>query len=116
MKIICHSKQGVQIVTISGSLTHIDTQKARDEFEKIITIETAHIVLNLQYLNYIDARGLSVFISAAKRARHYQGGIVLANVPPTIIALIELTRLQHTFCIYHDEAAAIASFQDSTLL
>lgn len=107
MELTFRSLKDIQVVTLSGSLTSIDAPSVRQQLNEIIMKHSPYLILDLSHLNFIDARGLSVFVSALKKAQQYQGEMLLLNPTPVVRALIELTRLQQTFSIYADEAAAI---------
>ena len=108
MELKCRSVEGVQIVTLIGSFVSAETTKVRHQLNQLLETHSPHLIIDLAQLHFIDARGLSVFISALKTAQRRGGEVLLLRPTPTIRALIEMTRLQHTFSIYADEAAAIA--------
>jgi anti-sigma B factor antagonist len=108
MELTCRAVEGVHVVTLSGSLISAEAARARQQLNEIISMHSPYLIIDLARLNFIDARGLSVFISALKTAHKYGGEVLLLNPTPVVRALIELTRLQQTFSIFADEMAAIA--------
>lgn len=108
MELTYRAVEGIHVVTLSGSLISAESAQARQQLNQIISMHAPYLVLDLARLNFIDARGLSVFISALKTAQKYGGEVLLLNPTPVVRALIELTRLQQTFSIFADETAAIA--------
>jgi len=100
-------KQGVLVVTLHGSFTYRETASTRQRFKQLIEQESAQVLIDLSRLNYIDARGLSVFITALHYARQQEGVVHLLNPTANVQAMLELTRLQHIFKIYGDELVAL---------
>ena len=107
MELICRAVEGIHVATLSGSLISAESARARQQLNEIISMQSPYLILDLARLNFIDARGLSVFVSALKTAHKYGGEVLLLNPTPVVRALIELTRLQQTFSIFADEMAAI---------
>jgi len=102
MELSCHTIEGIPIVTLS-----VETPLVRQKLNTIIGIQSPYLIFDLSRLNFVDARGLSILVSALKMARKYGGEVLLLNPTPVVRALIELTRLQQMFRIYADEASAI---------
>lgn len=110
MELTYRSLEGIQIIRLSGSLVGTEAAQVRYQFKQLICANSPFLIIDLSHLNYIDARGLSVFVSAYKilRGCHRDGEVLLLNPTPVVLALIELTRLQQSFSIYTEEAAAIS--------
>ena len=106
------SFEGIQIIRLSGSLVGKEAAQVRYQFRQLICDRSPCLIIDLSHLHYIDARGLSVFVSAYKilRGYHKQGEVLLLNPTPVVLALIELTRLQQSFSIYTEESAAISHY------
>jgi len=108
MALTYQTKQGIPIVTLSGSLINIDTALVRRQLIDLIEKISPYLIIDLTQLNVIDAKALSVFVSALKTAQQHQGDVLLLNPTPPVRTLIELIHLQDIFSIYIDEAAALA--------
>jgi anti-sigma B factor antagonist len=57
------------------------------------------IVLDLSDLIYLDSTGLSIFVSAHKRATESSVEFCLANPNPSVARLFKITALDHFFTI-----------------
>lgn len=108
MKLTSRNQDGIHIISLVGSFIHLEVKNFRQQLSEIITQHSAHVIIDLGQLSFIDAQALSTFLSARKLAQQQGGEVVLLNPTPKVRALLELTRLQHTFFIYGDEKAAIA--------
>ena len=67
-----------------------------------------HLVLDLNDTDFVDSSGLSVLVAVLKAVRKVGGEVVLLNLSEGVRTLIELTRMNEVFEIYHDRDAAIA--------
>jgi anti-sigma B factor antagonist len=65
------------------------------------------VVIDMTGVEFIDSTGLSVLLNALRRVTRQQGALALAVNNPTVLRLFEITRLDSTFDIYPDRAAAI---------
>lgn len=108
MQLTYRTVNGVPIATLSGSFFRTEVPRIRQQLTQMINEDTPYLIIDLTTLNFIDAGGLSTFVSALKVARQYGGDVLLLNPTPAVRAIIELIRLQHTFRIYADETVAIA--------
>jgi anti-sigma B factor antagonist len=107
MELTCRSVEGINVVALKGNLTDVEVPSVRWKIKNIIETHSPYLILNLTFLNFVDARGISVFVSALKIAQQRNGVVVLLNPTPSVRTSIELIRLQKNFSIYADEAAAI---------
>ncbi|MDM8559079.1 STAS domain-containing protein [Candidatus Parabeggiatoa sp. HSG14] len=107
MELTCHSVKGINIVTLKGNLIGVEVSSTRRQIKNIIETHSPYIILDLNFLDFIDAQGLSVFVSALKAVQQCHGVVVLLNPTPFVRTSIELIRLQEIFSIYTDETAAI---------
>ena len=108
LKLIYRNVEGIPVVTLKGRLVQAEVAQLRQQIREIIEKHPPYFILNLAHLDFIDAHGLSVFISALKIAQQRKGEVLLLNPMPNVRTMIELIRLQESFSIYADEAAAIA--------
>ena len=69
------------------------------------------IVVDLDGMDYNTSAGLRVLISAQKTCKRYnRGEVVLANVPETIMASLELAGFTPLFKIFNDAVSAVGNF------
>lgn len=103
-------EQGVDIVGFHGRLSAADAGSVSDELHRILEAGGKNISIDMAELDFVDSSGLSVLISTLKFARNEGGDLVLLNVNPRIMALLELTRLNEIIDIYSDQESLIAAF------
>lgn len=80
------------IVTISG---HLDTITAGElEQQAIPLLEyNKHIVFECRELSYISSSGLRIILSVHKKLLDNKGELLLRNVSPEILSILNMTGL-----------------------
>ena len=73
-----------------------------------------HILLNLQQVKSISARGLGELVSTLVVVRDNGGQLKLFNLSPTVRQLMQATNLFAVFGLYDNEARAVNSFVAGT--
>ena len=86
MQLTYRTIKGVTIAMLSGSFVRTRVPHIRQQLTEKINKDTPFIVLDLEQLTFIDASGLSVFVSARKVARQYDGDVLLLNPTPAVRA------------------------------
>ena len=59
----------------------------------------ATITIDLSLVSFLDAAGLSLLVSALRRARSSGGSVVLANIPPRVSRVLDVTGFDRPFGI-----------------
>ena len=110
---------GITVLDVTRSFMEIlRTSEERPKLHQLVTesLDSGHnkIVLNLSKVVYFSNTAQSELVRALKTIRDRRGHLKLSNVPPSVRAGLELSRLIKIFEIYADEAAAIQSFKSTT--
>lgn len=106
----------VDLLTLTGRLDAASSQKFRAVLEALFDEGRYRIVLDLAGLDYIASPGLRVLIEARKRARDWKltdlegGDVRIANLPPRIKEVFDLTGFTSLFVIFPDVTEAVGSF------
>ena len=106
-------KDGVTVVVPSGP--RLDAEVAGD-FRAILLrlIESGNrkLILALPAVDFIDSSGLGALVSAFKHLKQLdsQGDIRLANVQPSVHAVLEIIRLNRVFAQFPTVDEAVNSF------
>ncbi|GGI67187.1 STAS domain-containing protein [Shewanella gelidii] len=95
------------LVIMPKAMMLANTATLRGAVLKLMNKGINRLVVDLHQVEFIDSSGLSVLISALKRAQQSQGEVVLLNPSNNVRALIELTQLHQIFPIYEDKEAAV---------
>jgi anti-anti-sigma factor len=67
------------------------------------------LVLDLSALRFIDASGLRIILTAARRARACERRFAVANPPPMIARLFQLTAIDQTVSIVTERRTAMST-------
>ncbi|MBF8305576.1 MAG: anti-sigma-factor antagonist [Acidobacteria bacterium] len=68
------------------------------------------ILLNLAEVTYLDSAGLGALVRSQAAVAKQDGQLKLLHVPAKVQTLLRITKLQHLFEMFDDEASAVASF------
>jgi anti-anti-sigma factor len=118
-EIVTRQVNGITILDIPHSLLNMPKDsKDRGTLNRVVTelLDGGRnkIVLNLsQVVGYCTSTGLSELIWSLKTMRARSGQLKLSNVPPSVRAGLEFSRVLKLFDLHGDEAAAIQSFQST---
>ncbi len=106
----------VDVIDVKGRLAADTKDELSSKIEEIFDAGRHRIVLDLKELEYISSPGLRVLIEARKRAREWKlsdlerGDVRIANLPPRIREVFDLTGFTPLFQVYDDLVEAVASF------
>ncbi|MFC4114811.1 STAS domain-containing protein [Nonomuraea zeae] len=94
-----------QVVRIGARLDAGTSAGVRERLHKALDSGEGDLILDLSKLEMIDATGLGVLVGSHRRAISEQRRLVLRGVPPRIMRILAVTRLNR---VLHVEAPAAA--------
>ncbi|MFL5801332.1 MAG: STAS domain-containing protein [Roseiflexaceae bacterium] len=106
----------VDLLSIAGRLDAATAPLLKALIEALFELGRCGLVLDLAQLDYVASPGLRVLIEARKRARDRKltdlegGDVRIANLPPRIKEVFDLTGFTSLFEIYPDTVEAVGSF------
>jgi anti-sigma B factor antagonist len=106
----------VDLLEVVGRVDAATSPRLKQQIETLFSEGRYRIVLDLAQLEYISSPGLRVLIEARKRAREWKitdlegGDIRIANLPPRIKEVFDLTGFTTLFELYGDVTEAVGSF------
>jgi anti-sigma B factor antagonist len=106
----------VDLLTIVGRLDAATAPQLKQQIDELFDQGRLRLVLDLAQLEYIASPGLRVLIEARKRARDRKvtdlegGDVRIANLPPRIKEVFDLTGFTSLFEIFSDTLEAVGSF------
>lgn len=102
--------------TISGALIVANRTAFRQNVLDALEGGARRFVLDLSECGYIDASGLGVLVSIAKRIRELGGRLVLSGLNDDLATLLELSRIATLFTVVstRDEALALVRNPDAS--
>lgn len=106
----------VDLLKLVGRLDAMHAPQLRTEIDRLFEQGRYRIVLDLAELEYVASPGLRVLIEGRKRAREWKltdmegGDVRIANLPPRIKEVFDLTGFTSLFEIFSDTTDAVGSF------
>jgi anti-sigma B factor antagonist len=116
MEITHRRMNRVDLVEVTGRVDAATAPQLKQQIDALFDDGRYRIVLDLARLEYISSPGLRVLIEARKRAREWKitdlegGDIRIANLPPRIKEVFDLTGFTSLFELYSDTVEAVGSF------
>ena len=106
----------VDLLTLGGRLDAASSPQFKQQIDALFDQGRYRLVLDMTNLEYIASPGLRVLIEARKRARDLKltdlegGDVRIANLPPRIKEVFDLTGFTSLFEIFDDITEAVGSF------
>lgn len=108
------SLDGMVLVTMTGSLSEDNNNKAKDEFLKILKDPPKKLVVDLSRIDYISSSGIALLVSILCRCRQMNCAMSICGLRTDTHELFRLTRLNQVFEIFENLAAAIKAARQDT--
>lgn len=97
----------VRVLEFRGRVDAHVTPDTRARVLELVASGHDLLVIDLEGVEFVDSSGLSVFITALKRASESGGEAVMSRVSPPVRSLLELTRLHRIFRVFDDPDTAV---------
>jgi len=108
-----HERNGVLVVRIfSRKVVHSNSDEFKAEMTDLIRKGGKQLLLDLSEVEFIDSRGLGVFISILKSVGP-GGSLALCSLNDNVYKVFELTKLDKFFAMYADIDSAIRAMRGS---
>ena len=105
---------GAELATASGAVLIIGSRldgssvtDVRDSLRAAIEEATGDVVLDLDAVEWVDATGLAVLVSAHRRLREQQRHLVLRGCRPAVRRALAVTRLNRVLMLEPVTAAPL---------
>lgn len=96
------------VVAASGEIDVATAPELRDQLVALITDGSAHVIMDLEDVDFIDSTGLGVLVGAVRRARAADGDVRLVCTNSRILKIFGVTGLDEVFTVADsiDDAAS----------
>ncbi|MFB9070077.1 STAS domain-containing protein [Citricoccus parietis] len=95
-------------VRSEGRLNMVAAPKLKDVISSEIGAGSRQIVVDLGATEFMDSSGLGALIGCLKLARQAGGDLRIANVPPQVLMVLQLTSMDRVLTPYPDSASAFS--------
>lgn len=112
MKIPARHSQGITVLEPKGKITiGVGDVALRDAVHEAMDAGAENILINLGNVTTIDSSGIGELVSAFTTVTNRGGKLKLANLPPKVQDILQITQLVTVFDVFSDEEEALASFE-----
>lgn len=87
------SRNGWTIIQPRGDIDVYSAPQLRDTIAEKMGLGPPNIVLNLEFVDFIDSTGLAIMIGALKRAKELDGAFVLVKPNEQVSRVLRITDL-----------------------
>jgi anti-sigma B factor antagonist len=96
------------VLAVGGEIDVYTAPQLRAELIRLADSGYAHIVVDMERVDFLDSTGLGVLVGGLKRARAVGGSVELVSSQPKILKIFNVTGLEKVFGIHPtvDEAVA----------
>jgi anti-anti-sigma factor len=110
MELLLEQKNGIGLVTLSGSLDAAAVEAFRLQTAAWIESQDGlkQVVVDLGTVSFMDSAGLGALVGMLKRMASRGGDVRLAQPPPGVKLVLEVTRANRIFSIFATVAEALA--------
>lgn len=99
------------LVKVEGRVDSSTSPKLAETLNEIMDSGRFKIVLDMSGMDFISSAGLRVLINTQKNCKRYnRGEVVLADVPATVYAALDLAGFTALFKIFNDSLTAVGNF------
>jgi len=95
------------VLVVGARLDGSSVADVRDKLRAVIERATGDVVLDLEAVEWVDATGLAVLVSAHRRLRAQQRHLVLRGCRPAVRRALAVTRLNRVLVLEPATAAPL---------
>ena len=111
MKLSYEDHGPITVLTISGDLTADQVETFRRSCLDRFAAGVRDIVLDLEYLTFVDSAGLEALLWMIDEASERGGQLRLVKPDPTVGKILEISRLDRRFNIHQSIESAAKSLR-----
>jgi anti-sigma B factor antagonist len=104
----CVTVQGSCTVVTLGGYSDLSTRKQLHDVLMAAAKGTAHLVVDMDRLGFMDSTGLSVLVEVHRRLNGRGGTLALAKPQPIVAKVLAISGLDQVLAVYPSVAQALA--------
>ncbi len=103
------------VAMLQGELDHHEATHVREVIDKELdSMPVPLLLLDLEELSFMDSSGLGVILGRYKKVQGKRGQMAIANVPPSVSRLFEMSGLHKIMRLYSSQSEALRSMKEVT--
>jgi len=110
MEITNTTRNGANILSVSGRIDTATAPAMEQEINKIIDSGGRSVLLDFSKVAYISSGGLRVLLSTAKKLKNPGDKFALCSLSPEVMKILKLAGFNTIFSIYPTEGEALAGW------
>lgn len=110
LQIKISEKDDVAVVFLSGSIDALSLSDLDIGFNRTIQTGKKKILLNMKGLTFLNSRAIGALISFNKWVKKVGGNLKIAEIPPNILQVFKMVRLDALIPMYPLSKEALESF------
>src|SRR5262245_6617123 len=111
MKLSYEDHDRITVLTMSGELTVDQADVFRRSIQERLDAGIRHVVLNMEYVTYVDSAGLEALLWAMDESSARGGHLRLVALDTTVRTILHVTRLERRFNIHDTIESAAKSLR-----
>jgi anti-sigma B factor antagonist len=105
----------VTVVELEGSVDPGTIGDLQQMFEDLLAADRTRVALDLEKLKYINSTGMGIMVQYVDTFRARGGGMVLMNVQPKVLLVVEMLGLQELFRIVGGQGEAVRALHGESV-
>ena len=107
---------GVARLRAAGEITHTTLAESPEPIGKLLGNDgfAQTVLLSLAEVSFMDSSGVGWLLGCRRRFREGGGQFVLHSIPPNLLEILRVMRLEQVLRLAPDENAALALVQNQT--
>ncbi|WP_028330710.1 STAS domain-containing protein [Brachyspira alvinipulli] len=103
-------ENNVVILKLDGDIDVYTSSDLKDAIFMQMDLGAKKIIVDMEYVYYIDSSGIGVFISALGSFKKVNGKICIVKITDPVKKVFELTKITSFFPIFTSETEALENF------
>ena len=97
------------IVAVAGEIDVYTAPKLREQLIDLVGAGAYHLIVDMDFVEFLDSTGLGVLVGGLKRVRAHEGSLRLVCTQDRILKIFRITGLTKVFPIHASVSEALAA-------
>ncbi len=97
------------VVQVTGEVDVYTAPKLREQLVSLVDAGRYHIVVDMEFVEFLDSTGLGVLVGGLKKVRAHDGSLDLVCTQDRLLKIFRITGLAKVFVIHDSADGALAA-------